>query len=106
MLQKRASGSGSFMNVSGEIECRDPAFRTWAAPFDLGLHDDLGLAHQDLQMLDLTARTESVLKFSGPLNSNQGCQIFLLQHTKTGKIYTALPFTIPNGHNIYQMTIK
>jgi hypothetical protein len=35
----------------------------------------------------------------------QGCQIFLVQHTKTGKIYQNGE-NIPNDHQIYQMAIK
>jgi hypothetical protein len=36
---------------------------------------------------------------NGNLNKGQGCQIFLVQNTKTGKI-------LPNYHKIYQMAIK
>jgi hypothetical protein len=50
----------------------------------------------------------------------QGCQIFLVQHTKKGKIYHEIfhkkyqmaikyikwPYNLPNSHKIYQMGIK
>jgi hypothetical protein len=51
--------------------------------------------------------------------SEQGCQIFLVQHTKTEKYtklqqnipkiypkYTKLPQNLPNCHKIYQITTK
>jgi hypothetical protein len=46
------------------------------------------------------------------LYDNQGCQIFLAKHTKTGKLYqrttnyTIRPYIIPNIRNLYQMAVK
>jgi hypothetical protein len=36
----------------------------------------------------------------------QGCQIFLVQNTKTGEKYTKLPQNISNSRKIFPMAVK
>jgi hypothetical protein len=40
------------------------------------------------------------------ITAAQGCQILFSTRYQNGKRYTKYPQNIPNGHKIYQITIK
>jgi hypothetical protein len=54
----------------------------------------------------LNMQTISARRYLKEAISCRVARFFLVLHTKTGKIYTKIPYTIPNGYKIYQMASK